>query len=488
MITWMQTHKKWLVVTIWISTIAFVGAGFVGWGSYSPGSSAGSVAVVGEREVSYEEYQREYSNLYSQYQQMMGEQFNQDVANQLNLSNAAYQMTIQKNLILSYGDELGLDITQKDIAQELVNNPAFQQNGKFDKDTYVRLLTQNRTTPVAYEEGLKSNLLLQKIEALFRVEPTKNEIKNLNRLLFLEDNVDIKILDIKDVQVSSSTQELTKFFEANRNRYMSMNSYELQVKKIPVSTTIPSVEALNAYYEKNRADLKKADGKLKTLDEAKIEVIRAINVKSTKKTALKTYLKVKKGEENITGSEVIFEDKLGFSSENRDKVRTASKGDLIKPFLEGDNYVLIRVINQFNPKPLEYDIAKHAVKKDFDLEARAAKLAENAKKQLENFTGVKLGYISRDSFNKITGLNANEAAQFLNSLFAVTQKQGQIKIDNKIVLYKINDSRLSKYDTSKDNIVKSTLSDLQNRELMTSFVKRLENRYEVQRSLDEKEK
>ncbi len=32
MITWMQRHKKWLVITIWISTIAFVGAGFVGWG------------------------------------------------------------------------------------------------------------------------------------------------------------------------------------------------------------------------------------------------------------------------------------------------------------------------------------------------------------------------------------------------------------------------------------------------------------------------
>ncbi|WP_245821627.1 SurA N-terminal domain-containing protein, partial [Campylobacter vulpis] len=27
MLTWMQHHKKYLVVTIWISVIAFVGAG-----------------------------------------------------------------------------------------------------------------------------------------------------------------------------------------------------------------------------------------------------------------------------------------------------------------------------------------------------------------------------------------------------------------------------------------------------------------------------
>ena len=56
----MQRHKKWLVITIWISTIAFVGAGFVGWGSYEYGKQGGVVAVVGDREVSVEEYQQEY--------------------------------------------------------------------------------------------------------------------------------------------------------------------------------------------------------------------------------------------------------------------------------------------------------------------------------------------------------------------------------------------------------------------------------------------
>jgi len=221
-----------------------------------------------------------------------------------------------------------------------------------------------------------------------------------------------------------------------------------------------------------------------------LEIIRAINVKKTKKVALKTYLKVKKGEKNITDSSIVFEDKLGFSPENREKVRTASKGSLIKPFLEGDNYILIRVLNQFNPKPLTYDVAKYAVKKDFDIESKKIKLEELAKKELENFTGVKLGYISRDSFDKVTGLNANEAAQFLNALFAValfavTEKKGQINIEDKIVLYNINDSRLSKYDSEKDNIVKSTLSNLQNSELMSSFVKRLESRYEVQSTLSE---
>jgi len=486
MMTWMQRHKKWLVVTLWISVAAFIGSiAAPGVVSALNSSASGTVAVVGDREVSLEEYQREYSNLYAQYQQMMGAQFNQDVARQLNLSDAAYRMTIQKNLILSYGDELGLDITKRDIAQELVQNPAFQSGGKFDKQTYVRVLTQNRTTPVEYEEGLKSNLLLQKIQALFQIEPTAAEIKNLNQLIYLEDNVDIKILDLKDVQVSNTEDERKKFWEENKNRYMSMNSYELQMEKTAISTDVPSKEDIKTYFDKNKNDFKKTDGKLKSIEEATLEIVRAINVKKTKKVALKNYLKVKKGEKNITDSSIVFEDKLGFSAENREKVRTALKGNLIKPFLEGDNYILIRVVNQFNPKPLSYDVAKHAVKKDFDIESKKTKLAELAKKELENFNGVKLGYIHRESLDKITGLNANEAAQFLNALFAVTVQKGQINIEDKIVLYNINDSRLSKYDEKKDSIVKSTLSDLQNSELMSSFLKRLEDRYEVQQSLNE---
>ena len=49
MIEWMQKHKKSLIPTIWISTIAFVGAGFVGWGAYDMNANrAGSIARVGQ--------------------------------------------------------------------------------------------------------------------------------------------------------------------------------------------------------------------------------------------------------------------------------------------------------------------------------------------------------------------------------------------------------------------------------------------------------
>lgn len=72
MISWMQKHRKYLVITIWISTIAFVGAGFVGWGSFDYGSMSGDVAKVGKVKVSKEDYSALYGNMYNYYSKVTG--------------------------------------------------------------------------------------------------------------------------------------------------------------------------------------------------------------------------------------------------------------------------------------------------------------------------------------------------------------------------------------------------------------------------------
>ena len=70
MITWMQRRKKLLVIVMWVTVLAFVGAGFVGWGSYDYGTKASSIASVGDVPVKREELQNEYNRLYSYYNQL----------------------------------------------------------------------------------------------------------------------------------------------------------------------------------------------------------------------------------------------------------------------------------------------------------------------------------------------------------------------------------------------------------------------------------
>jgi peptidyl-prolyl cis-trans isomerase D len=483
----MQKHKRWLVITIWISTIAFVGAGFVGWGSYEYGKEGGTVAVVDNREISIEEYQEEYSNLYDQYSRLFGETFNKDMADKLNLKDIAYKQIIEKNLILAYGDTLNLNVTDTDIAKQLLKYNAFVVEGKFDKATYVKVLAQNRTTPAKFEDSLKRNILLQKVQQLFEVQTNAVAVENLNTLLFAQDDITIKILESKNITVTSSDDELKTYWEANKNAYMSEIAYDLKTSQILVTASNPAVKTIEDHYKKFKNDYKKADGKLKNLDEATAEIIKELDAKATKKDALKKYLKIKKSEEELVTTLKVDVSKLPFSDANNKKIIASKDGDLIKPFLENGKYIIVKVLRTNASTPLSYEDALAQVKVSYAEIAKDKKLNELALEELKNFTGTKITNVSRDSVDKITLLNTEDASAFLNQLFSATTKEGSIKLADKVVLYRIDSSKFGAYDKTKDAAVKSTLEQLQSNELMANLVKSLEKTFDIQSSVEAKE-
>ena len=487
MISWMQRHKKWLVITIWISTIAFVGAGFVGWGSYNYGKEGGVVAVVGDREVSIEEYQQEYSNMYDQYSRYFGSSFNQEMADKLNLKDAAYKQIIQKNLILAYADSLGIDVTDEDIAKELLKFEAFLKNGKFDKPTYLKVLAQNRTTPVVFEESLKRDILLQKLQSILSVSPSKDEIKNLSKLLFIQDDISIKILKTSSINIKPTQKEIKEYWENNKNNYMSEIMYEIQTSEVKLISSKPDDAAITRHYEKFKSDYRKADGKIKSLKEARKDIIATLDRKHAKKEALKKYLQIKKGKEQLASTKTYKTSSLPFSNENVSKVVSSKVGTLLKPVYENNKYVIVKVVKKIDSKALPYNEVKNKAKADYINVSKANKLNAVAQKQSKTFKGTQIKGVSRESFDKIKGLSTQEAGKFLNELFSSPLKEGYVNLGDKVVLYRVNSSKLGKYNSSKDEAVKATLVQLQDQELMVNLVKRLENTFDVQSSLEGKE-
>jgi len=484
MITWMQKHKKWLVITIWISTIAFVGAGFVGWGSYDLGKQSGAVAVVGEREISSDEHQREYSALYRQYASIFGQQFNDEMAKTLKLSDAALRMAIQKNLILSYADGLGLAATKEEVLKELLSMNAFFKAGKFDKNTYVDVLAQNRTTPTIFEASIKRNILLQKVENLFRLKTSDAQINNVSSLMFLEDNINIEVLNVNNVALDLDIKKVEEFWNKNKFDYLSAQAYDVSMTKTPLVNKNYSEDTLKKEFEVTKYDFKKEDGKLKSFEEARKDVIRALNIKATKKIALKNYLKMKKSKAALKETRVLSEDTLDYSSENITKLKAAAVGEYIKPFLNKNDYIAIKINKKIAPEPLSFEAAKAKVTPVYIQQEKKNLLNKLADDSLVDFKGKNIGFVSRTDVNKIKELSAQEAGQFLSQLFMQKKQKGKIDLGSKIVLYSINDARLVKADEAKKQSVRNSIESLLDNELMNNFVLELEKIYEVRSALN----
>jgi len=441
MIEWMQRHKKWLIVTIWISTIAFVGAGFVGWGSYDYGKSDSTVAIVGNKEVPLKDVQNEYSNLYSQYQQMLGGQFNKELAEQFKLEDAALQRVTQKYLILNYADELGLMATDKEVALELVKINAFFKDGKFDKTTYLNVLKQNRRTATEFEAQLKQDILVNKVQNLFETSLKPNELKNISSLIFSEDEVSIKIIDDKNIKITYSTEDLKKYWSENKENYKSESGFKIAYNKI-----------------------ENIEGKTK---------------KEMKKVALREYLNLKKDKIQFKETKTIYESSTFLNVEDLKTITSSQENTVLKPFYKDNNYYVIKAIKKIQPQTLEYDTVKNKISTDYTIAKKSELLEQNADKILSNFTGKNIGYISRSNIPSINGLTDQERDEFIKDLFSATSILNKINLGSKVVIYKITNSKFAPYDQTQEQTVSETIGNLKASSLSASLLAKLATKYEI---------
>ena len=441
MISWMQRHKKWLIVTIWISTIAFVGAGFVGWGSYDYGKSNSTVAVVGDKEVPLSDLQNEYSTLYSQYQQMFGASFNKELAEQLKLEDAALQRVIQKYLLMNYASDLGLAVTDKEVARELVKISSFFKDGKFDKDTYMFVLKQNRRTSKEFEAQLKQDLLVSKVQNIFNLPLSSNEISNIGKLLYAQDKVSLSIVKSDNLKVTPKTDELKKYWEGVKENYKSPAGYEINYTKI--------------------------------------ENIDTKTKKDMRKVALKLYLKLKRDEEKFANTKTIYDGTQFLSKENFDKLIQSNSGETLKPFYEKENYYILKLIKKTKPQVLPFEEVVQSVKMEYINDIKSKNLDKKTKIVMENFKGKDIGYISRDTKPYIKGLEDQEISQVTQSIFSSKEKLGSVKLLDKTVVYKITDSKFVPYDSNNDNTVVSAVGDIKTNLISSSLLDKLKNKYDV---------
>ncbi len=447
MITWMQRHKKWLIITIWVSTIAFVGAGFVGWGSYNYGKSDSAVAVVGNKEVPMIDLQNEYSNLYSQYQNMLGGKFNQELAKQFKLEEAALQRVIQKYLILNYAEEIGLMTTDLEVAQELVKIQAFLKDGKFDKNTYISVLKQNRRTAAEFEAQLKKDLLVAKVQNIFNISLEKNEIKNIGSLLFSEDKVSIKIITDNTIKITPTLEELKKYWEEHQNNFKSPKGYEISYYKVA-----------------------NIDGKDK---------------KQMKREALKEYLNLKKEKIKFQEAKVIYENSDFLPQEEFTKIVDAKNNDILKPIYKENNYYVIKINKTIAPQVLSFDKVKSQINKMYISSQKSKMLNELAQKEMKNFKGESIGYVTRTSSLDIKGLTKEQTAQLLQNIFSSTKDTNFINLGDKVVIFKIEDTKMALYDEKNADIIKSTIQSAKTNAVTSAFLDKLQNKYDVKSYMTE---
>jgi len=482
MITWMQRHKKWLIITIWISTIAFIGAGFVGWGQYSYGNKAGAVAKVGDVEISQGQLQKAYSRLYTKYNQAFQGNFDEEKAKQFGLQKQALQSLLQQALILNLAESYDITVSDVEIANVLKSQKAFQKDGIFNIDIYKQVLSQNRLTPTEYEAELKKELTIEKTLKLLPVTVSKNEKNIILSMFKIADKINYKLLSLNDIKINIDDKKLKQFWETRKNDFMTNVIYSVQViKQSPVHKEYDA-KKIAQYYQDNRMHFKDKEGKIIPLDKAKEQVVKELDNKSTKDQALRTYIAFKKNK--LDASIVPTENNISmthnqYGAEVLEKISKRSlSAPYMKPVLVANTYYIFKLVKITPAQAKSFETAKAELIPLYVQEAKKNKIHELAAKSVKNFTGTTTDFITVDAADKLKKLTKTEATDFLQKLFVSDKKRNFITLnDGNIVLYNILEQKMLPNTNIKLN---GEMNKLKSAIFNEGLIKKLQNMYQTE--------
>ena len=452
MIGFMQKHRKYLVVVVWASTIAFVGAGFVGWGSYSLSSAANAVAIVGGTNIEQEKLQREYNRLYNIYNQLVGGTLDQEQAKKMGIESQALNNLISQTLMLNFAKDMGLRVEDKEIIEEVTTMDVFRTNGKFNKEIYRKILQENQLRPKEFEESIRENLLLNKLGALLDIPLTELEQDVIKAAYFTEDKVKIKTIDKSSVEFTPKEEGIKQYWEENKDIYQTQRGYEVSMLEVDSNSVKTDEENLKKYYDDFKNKFLDDNGQIRDYISAKSDVIKEYKDSQAEKEALKEYISLRKDENQKAKNIQIFEDDEKYNMDFINSLSQLKEGETLKPIKIGDKYITAKIIKVIPSVPKTYSNAKDEATKDYIKEEKIKILTNMAQEELENdFNGINIGFVNRDT-KSIQNLNENESLEFLSQLFNKTDEKGYILLQNKIVLYKILEQRIRNSDDISQNL------------------------------------
>lgn len=136
---WMRDRQSSMLAILLFGIIIVVFALQFGPGSRGFTAKGTAAAEVNGEKVTPGEWSFYYTQLYNMYQRF-DPNFNNEKAEQMNLRDKALEQIVNQILLTQSAERMGLSVSEKEAATDILKSQAFQEEGKFNKETYKRMV------------------------------------------------------------------------------------------------------------------------------------------------------------------------------------------------------------------------------------------------------------------------------------------------------------------------------------------------------------
>lgn len=232
---------------------------FAVWGInyYFEGGGPMDAALVGDSKISVQEFQRAYQQQRQQMQAMFGGNADPALLDGPRLKQQVLQQLVEERVLSQLAHEQGLRIGDRQLHDVIVALPAFQQNGRFDKELYERWLRNQGYVAAAFEENFRQAKATEQLResvidsALF----TPVELDRLVAVLKQQRELQYTVLSLENyvAKVTVEDAKILEYFEKNKHRFVNPEQVQVQFIELKLAQlaegVVVSEEDLKTAYQ-----------------------------------------------------------------------------------------------------------------------------------------------------------------------------------------------------------------------------------------------
>jgi len=290
MLQFMRKHaQSWLIkVLLGLIIAVFV----LYFGSTRWRDPADALVKVGDQQITFNDYRKEYQKLLDTYRQRLGANLTEEVVKSLNLKQQALDNLVDEAVLRMKAEEMGIRVSDEEVRAIITMQPYFQRDGVFDPKRYEQLLRYQRMSPEEFESQQKKAIMTSKVQDVFRqgVKVSEKELSDLYRLQSERVNVELFKLPARACRgkVSATKEDLEKYYNDRKDDFRIPARVQVRVLTFAAGDFMGKVDVSDAEirsaYEANKSRMPQVKGAPVPFDSVKgriaeeIRLIKAMNL------------------------------------------------------------------------------------------------------------------------------------------------------------------------------------------------------------------
>jgi len=349
--------------------------------SFGPGDDAGCsekknyAASVNGEIISASEFRFAYSNLFDYYQRVYKDAFNNETAKQMKLSQKTLDGLIGEVLMAQKAEELGFKVSDEEVRKEIVETPYFRNNGKFDRDSYNKMVQFTLNTTVsAYEHKVRLQLLSKKLRSFLFQSVGISETEMKENYILENEKYDVSVITFSEAVLKNEVKEKLaasiKDEEIKKLLETDLNKVKLHFEDNVSKYSKEGAEGKTTF--ENSKDAVAKEMILKTIIDAKIstdskklfeEIKKDMNMTPENIAKMFPDWNIEKKEALSITKDTKFVQGVGFSPRFVQKIFEKKDGMLDEVFVTEEKNNVIAWIKEFKAADMtKYDAEKETIR------------------------------------------------------------------------------------------------------------------------------